>query len=62
MKNLNEQVFANPILKGILDQIKDSKEREKTVIAIEGLLNEMQGKYNGLAAAYEEIAKKQGKE
>ena len=61
-KNLHEQVFANSILKGILEQIEDPKEKEKTVKAIEGLLDQMQGKFNGLSAAYEEIAKKQGKE
>lgn len=61
-KNLHEQVLSNNILKGILEQIQDPKEKEKTVKAIEGLLDQMQGKFNGLSAAYEEIAKKQGKE
>jgi len=61
-KNLHEQVFANTILKGILEQIEDPKEKEKTVKAIEGLLDQMQGKFDGLARAFEEIAKKQGKE
>ena len=61
-KNLHEQVFANAILKGILEQIEDPKEKEKTLKAIEGLLDQMQGKFDGLSRAYEEIAKKQGKE
>jgi len=61
-KNIHEQIFANPVLKGILEQIEDPKEKEKTIKAIEGMLNEMQGKFNGLASAYEEISKKQGKE
>jgi rhamnogalacturonyl hydrolase YesR len=61
-KNLHEQVFENAILKGILEQIENPKEKEKTIKAIQGLLDQMQGKFNGLSSAYEEIAKKQGKE
>lgn len=59
-KDLREQVFANELLKNILEQIKDENEREKTVTAINGMLDQLQGKFNGLSQAYEEISKKQG--
>jgi len=59
-KDLREQVLTNQVLKSILEQIQDPNEREKTVIAIEGMLDQLQGKFNGLSQAYEEIAKKQG--
>jgi hypothetical protein len=58
-KELREQVLKNQVIKGLLEQIEDAKEREKTVIAIEGMLDQLQGKFNGLSQAYEEIAKKQ---
>lgn len=59
-KELREQVLTNQVLKSLLEQIQDPNEREKTVIAIEGMLDQLQGKFNGLSQAYEEIAKKQG--
>lgn len=59
-KELREQVLTNQVLKSILEQIQDPNEREKTVIAIEGMLDQLQGKFNGLSQTYEEIAKKQG--
>lgn len=59
-KDLREQVLTNQVLKSLLEQIQDPNEREKTVIAIEGMLDQLQGKFNGLSQAYEEIAKKQG--
>lgn len=61
-KELHEQIFANNIVKSLLDQIENPKEKEKTVRAIEGMLEQLQGKANGLAQAYEEIAKKQRSE
>ena len=59
-KDLREQVFSNQIIKSLLEQIEDKNEREKTVIAIDGRLDQLQGKFNGLSQAYEEISKKQG--
>jgi hypothetical protein len=59
-KDLREQVFSNQIIKSLLEQIEDKNEREKTVIAINGMLDQLQGKFNGLSQAYEEISKKQG--
>lgn len=58
-KELREQVLSNQIIKSLLEQI-DKNEREKTVTAIHGMLDQLQGKFNGLSQAYEEIAKKQG--
>lgn len=59
-KELREQVLTNQVIKSLLEQIEDANEREKTVIAIGGMLDQLQGKFNGLSQAYEEIAKKQG--
>lgn len=58
-KELREQVLSNQIIKSLLEQIEDANEREKTVTAIHGMLDQLQGKFNGLSQAYEEIAKKQ---
>lgn len=60
IKNMHEKVFENEVLKRLLEQIKDPNEREKTVTAINGMLDQLQGKFNGLSQAYEEISKKQG--
>lgn len=59
-KELREQVLSNQTIKSLLEQIEDANEREKTVTAINGMLDLLQGKFNGLSQAYEEIAKKQG--
>ena len=48
--------------KGILQEIKDPTEKEKTIKAINGLLDEMQTKFNGFSTAFEEVTKKQGKQ
>lgn len=58
-KELCEQILSNQLIKDLLGQIEDENEREKTVVAIEGMLDQLQGKFNGLSQAYEEIAKKQ---
>lgn len=58
-QDLQEHIFANTVVKGLLEQIEDPKEKEKTVIAIKGMLQLLQGKVDGLSKAYEEIAKKQ---
>ena len=59
-KELREQIFSNQIIKSLLGQIEDENEKEKTVVAIKGMLDQLQGKFNGLSQSYEEIAKKQG--
>ncbi len=61
-KNLNEEIFSNSMITGLLGQIEDPKEREKTVRAILGILEQMHGKFDGLSQAYEELAKKQRSE
>jgi hypothetical protein len=58
-QDLQEHIFTNSVVKGLLEQIEDPKEKEKTVIAIKGMLQLLQGKVDGLSKAYEEIAKKQ---
>lgn len=60
--NIQEQVLSNSILKTVLEQIKDPKEKEKTLKLIEGMLSEIQGKVNGFATAIQEMSKKEEKE
>lgn len=57
-KQLQEQIFANEMIKSLLSQIEDPKEKEKTVKAIEGMLEQLQGGFSTLAQKMEEAAKK----
>jgi hypothetical protein len=49
--DIKTTVLDHPLLKGILEQITDPLEREKTIKVIEGMLEQMQGKANGLVKA-----------
>ena len=57
--DIKSKVFENPMLKNVLDQIEDKNEREKTIRVLEGFLQEMQGRADGLTKAYQDISKKQ---
>jgi len=59
MNDIKTQVLNNEIMKKVLESIEDKNEKEKTLKVIEGLLEELQGKANGLTAAYEAIKNKQ---
>lgn len=50
--DIKNKVLDNPLLKYVLEQIEDPKEKEKTVRAINGLLDEIQGKTDGLIRSY----------
>ena len=56
--DIKSKVFENPMLKNVLDQIEDKNEREKTIRVLEGFLQELQGRADGLAKAYQDISKK----
>lgn len=56
--NIKEQVMSNPLLKQLIEEIKDPKEKEKTLRIMEGMLEQLQGKVSGLTKAYEDISKK----
>lgn len=58
MNNIKEKVMENKILQSLLNSLT-GKEKESTLIVINGLLDEMQGKANGLAKAMEEVSKKE---
>ena len=49
--------MENKILQSLLNSLND-KEKESTLIVINGLLDEMQGKADGLAKAMQEASKK----
>jgi hypothetical protein len=57
MNNIKEKVMENKILQSLLNSLND-KEKESTLIVINGLLDEMQGKADGLAKAMQEASKK----
>lgn len=50
--------MENKLLQSLLNSLT-GKEKESTLIVINGLLDEMQGKANGLAKAMEEVSKKE---
>ena len=50
--DIKNKVLDNPLLKYVLEQIEDPKEKEKTVRAINGLLDEIQGKTDGLIRSH----------
>jgi hypothetical protein len=52
--NIKQKVLTNKLLTQILEQIDNPVEREKTLHAINGLLDEIQGKANGLLKSYQE--------
>jgi len=52
--NIKERVLNNNLLKQVLEQIENSAEREKTLKAINGMLDEFQGKADGLLNSYQE--------
>jgi len=55
MKNeIKQKVLNNKILTQILEQIDNPVEREKTLYAINGLLDEIQGKTDNLLKSYQE--------
>ena len=58
MNNLKEKVMENKFLLSLLNQMKPA-EKENTLSVINGLLEEMQGKSEGLAKAIQEVSKKQ---
>ena len=57
-KELQEQIFANEMIKKLLEQIEDTNQKEQTVKAIEGMLEQLQGGFSTLAQKIEEAAKK----
>jgi hypothetical protein len=56
--DIKSKVFENPMLKNVLEQIEDKSERDKTIRVLEGFLEQLQGRADGLTKAYQEIAKK----
>lgn len=50
--------MSNELIKNLLNQINDPKEKEKTVSAIENMLEQLQGGFSTLAEKMEEAAKK----
>ena len=57
-KELQEQIFANEMIKNLLGQIEDTNQKEQTVKAIEGMLEQLQDGFSTLAQKIEEAAKK----
>jgi hypothetical protein len=57
-EDIKQKVLGNKLLQHVLEQIENPAEREKTLVAINGLLDELQGKTDGLIRAYEESNKK----
>ena len=57
-KELQEKIMSNQLIKNLLNQIQDPKEKEKTVSAIESMLEQLQGGFSTLAEKIEEAAKK----
>lgn len=55
---MQEQIFANEMIKKLLGQIEDTNQKEQTVKAIEGMLEQLQGGFSTLAQKIEEAAKK----
>jgi len=53
--------MANPLLQYVLSQIDTPLERERTIAAITGMLEELQGKADGLLKSYNESNKKEDK-
>lgn len=58
---IKDTVMANPLLQYVLSQIDTPLERERTVAAITGMLEELQGKADGLLKSYNESNKKEDK-
>jgi len=53
--NIKERVLNNNLLKQVLNQIENEAEREKTLNAINGMLDEFQGKADSLVKSYQDI-------
>jgi hypothetical protein len=58
---IKDTVMANPLLQYVLSQIDTPLERERTIAAITGMLEELQGKADGLLKSYNESNKKEDK-
>ena len=58
MNNLKEKVMENKFLLSLLNQMNPA-EKENTLSVINRLLEEMQGKSEGLTKAIQEVSKKQ---
>jgi hypothetical protein len=58
MVDIKEKVMANPLITKLLSQL-DEKEKEKTILVVSGMLEELQGKADGLRKAIEEASKKE---
>lgn len=58
MNNLKEKVMENKFLLSLLNQMNPT-EKENTLSVINDLLEDMQGKSEGLAKAIQEASKKQ---
>lgn len=59
--NIKDKVMSNPILVSLLEQITNPEEKEKTLRVIEGMLQQMQGKADGLSKAYDDISSMKAK-
>jgi len=57
--DIKTKVLQDPLFLKVFDDIKDKNEKEKTLKVIEGFLEELQGKVNGLSEAYQAIKNKQ---
>jgi hypothetical protein len=52
--NIKQKVLSNKLLENVLNQIEDPIEREKTLNAINKMLDDFQGKTNVLIKTYQE--------
>lgn len=52
--DIKQKVLSNKLLEHILNQIDNPVEKEKTLNAINGMLDQLQGKTNNFIKAYQE--------
>ena len=58
-KDIKSKVYDHPLFKEVIDKIQDKEEKQKTLQAIENMLESLQTQTNKLVSDFESLKKKQ---